>query len=76
MSGVTQPRGRPWIVRWVPSTTKPVASPTKKSRHEVEALREKKSRQEWIISMALGRGDQRRKIYFVKKWAGFVKVAR
>ncbi|GMH55274.1 hypothetical protein TrLO_g5113 [Triparma laevis f. longispina] len=48
----------------------------KKSRHEVEALREKKSRQEWIISMALGRGDQRRKIYFVKKWAGFVKVAR
>jgi hypothetical protein len=39
MSGVTQPRGRPWIVRWVPSTTKPVASPTRKSRHEVLSIR-------------------------------------
>ena len=48
----------------------------KKSRKEVEALREKKRKQEWLISMALGRGDQRRKIYFLNKWAGFVRIAR
>ncbi|GMI15428.1 hypothetical protein TrVE_jg5292 [Triparma verrucosa] len=48
----------------------------KKSRKEVEALREKKRKQEWLISMALGRGDQRMKIYFLNKWAGFVRIAR